>query len=235
MTTLFQDRPVGQLVAEQPARSRVFERWGIDYCCGGRKTLADVCAKKGLDTQAVVNDLEASDAQPQPPTIDWTKEPMAKLADHIQEVHHGYLRDSLPRLTAMTERVADRHEERDPRLVELRDVYARFRSDMEFHTEKEDKFLFPAIRSLDGQGEVTAISRRIAEPIQHMLDDHDDAGAALERMRELTDGFTPAEHACNTWRAMLQALAELEADTHLHVHLENNILFPRAIEAAQAL
>lgn len=235
MNTLFLDRPVGQLVAEKPARSRVFERWGIDYCCGGKKNLGEVCAKKGLDTSAVVLDLETSDAAPQPAGTDWTQATLTALCDHIEGVHHGYLREALPRLSALTARVAERHHQKDPRLVELKQVYDAFRADIEVHTEKEDKLLFPTIRSLETDGQASPLAHRITEPIQHLLADHDDAGAAFEKMRALTDSFVPGADACNTHRAMLDALSELEVDMHQHVHKENNILFPRAIEKSSAL
>ncbi len=229
MNSQLLDRPVGQLVAEKPARSRVFERWGIDYCCGGKKALADVCAKKNLDPAAVVSELELSDRSFTPPFIDWTSQTLTALCDHIQEVHHGYLRESLPRLTVMTEKVADRHGEKDPRLLTLKEVFAAFRSEMESHTAKEDTVLFPAIRNLENSANAQPTGRALEAPIQVMLADHDDAGEALEAMKNLTDGYIPSEDACNTHRAMLQALAELEADMHQHIHKENNILFPRTI------
>ncbi len=235
MNTPLLDRPVGQLVAEKPARSRVFERWGIDYCCGGKKALSDVCTAKKLDAASVVRDLEASDASPQPIATDWTKESLTDLCDHIEKVHHGYLHEALPRLTALTTRVAERHGAKDGRLIKLRDVFQAFRSEMEEHTAKEDDVLFPAIRSLEGRGAINSLARGISEPIKAMLADHDTAGAALAKMRELTDGFVPSPDACNTHRAMLDALSELESDMHQHVHKENNILFPRAIEKAAIL
>ncbi len=234
MNTQLLDRPVGQLVAEKPARSRVFERWGIDYCCGGKKALSDVCTAKKLDAASVVRDLEASDASPQPEVTDWTKESLSDLCDHIEKVHHGYLHEALPRLTALTTRVAERHGAKDGRLIELKDVFDAFRSDMEEHTTKEGEVLFPAIRSLEGRS-ASSLAHGIAEPIKVMLADHDNAGAALAKMRELTDGFIPSSDACNTHRAMLDALSGLESDMHQHVHKENNILFPRAIEKAAIL
>jgi regulator of cell morphogenesis and NO signaling len=230
MNTPLLDRPVGQLVTEKPARSRVFERWGIDYCCSGKKALNEACAAKNLDPAAVIRDLEESDAGRQLIGTDWTKESLTSLCDHIENVHHGYLRLALPRLTMLTQKVAERHGQRDTRLAQLSEVFQAFRSEMETHTAKEDQVLFPAIRSLEG--EATPFARQIGQPIQVMLADHDNAGAALEKMSTLTDGFVPDSNACNTHRAMLDALAELVHETHEHVHLENNILFPRAIEKA---
>ncbi len=183
------DRPVGQLVAEKPTRSRVFERWGIDYCCSGKKALHEACAAKNLDPAAVLQDLEESDAGRQPVGIDWTKETLTTLCDHIENVHHGYLRLALPRLTMLTEKVAERHGQRDPRLPQISDVFKAFRAEMEAHTAKEERVLFPAIRSLEGPGEATQFARQISQPIQVMLADHDKAGAALEKMSALTGGI----------------------------------------------
>ena len=109
MNTSILDRPVGQLVAEKPTRSRVFERWGIDYCCSGRKALQEACAAKNLDSAAVIRDIEESDAGRQPASVDWTKETLTALCNHIESVHHGYLRLALPRLSMLTEKVAERH------------------------------------------------------------------------------------------------------------------------------
>lgn len=226
------DRPVGQLVAEKPSRSRVFERWGIDYCCGGKQTLSAACADRNLDISAVAQDLEALERGSEPKEADLRTESLTALCDHIQTVHHGYLRENLPRLTALTDRVADRHGDKDPRLVEVREVFREFRHELESHTAKEDQILFPAIRGLEAHDGTSHFGPSIATPIQTMLAEHDDARIFLEKLRSLTDGFRPSPSACNTWRAMLAALAELEADMHQHIHKENNILFPRAIQEA---
>ncbi len=225
---------VGQLVAEQPARARVFERLGLDYCCGGRKPLADACAARGLDPGAVVRDLElcdavvaslaGPDAAREP---DWTRAPLGALCDHIEQTHHAYLRAELPRLTALTERVAQAHGADDPRLVELRDVFAAFRVGMEAHAAAEENAAFPLCRVAD-TGAVPGLAALLAQ----MEAEHDDAGDALSRMRALTDGFAAPAGACPTYRETLRALAELESDTHRHVHKENSILFPRALAGA---
>ena len=226
MTARLLDRPVGQLVAEQPARSRVFERWGIDYCCGGKKALSEACAAKSIDSAKVVHDLELSDSIDTQPETDWTKRPLAELCDHIVSVHHGYMREALPRLSMLTTKVAARHGARDVRLAELSLVFEAFRSEMESHMLKEETCLFPALRTLDAGSPDQAID----ETIQAMLAEHDSAGADLAKMRALTQDFTPNSETCNTQRAMLHGLAEMEADMHQHVHKENNILFPRALD-----
>ncbi|HTQ11668.1 MAG TPA: iron-sulfur cluster repair di-iron protein [Fimbriimonadaceae bacterium] len=221
------EQPVGQLVAEQPSRSRVFERWGIDYCCGGKRALSEVCRAKDLSETAVLEELATEDSKSARPETDLTAEPLDRLCDHIVSTHHEYLREALPRLSGLTAKVAERHGPKDARLVELRDLFEGFRSEMESHLMKEERILFPAIRAIEEGGAVHGISG----PVSVMLLEHDDAGADLAKMRELTDGFEPSAGACNTHRALLDGLRELEADTHQHVHKENNILFPRALAA----
>lgn len=233
-TIITPDKTVGQLVAEQPARSRVFEKLGIDYCCGGKKPLAEACATRGLETDAVVRDLTACDAAAPGPEEDWTKAPLTELANHVVRAHHDYLREALPRLTMLTGKVANAHGANDPRLIELRDVFAGFREELEEHMAKEEMILFPLIRKMDSADTRPKFHcGSVQNPIRVMLAEHDDAGQDLEKMRRLTDGFSAPATACNTYRAMLQALEEIEADMHQHVHLENNIMFPRA-EALEA-
>lgn len=223
---------VGELVVERPARSRVFEQFGIDYCCGGKRSLEDACTRKGLDAQGVIDELEHADRVQQ--DLDEGPDPsvmsLAELADHIERTHHNFLKTELGRIDQLTTKVAQAHGQRDPRLVELLGVYRAFREELMMHMHKEEQILFPLIRSMEG-GERAAPAHcgSIQNPIRQMEAEHDDAGGALEAMRELTEGFTPPEDACNTYRAMLDALSHLERDMHAHVHKENNILFPRAV------
>lgn len=234
--TLSSHMTVGQLVAEQPARSRVFERLGIDYCCGGRKSLAEACRAASLDEETVLNELHACDASAAEPEIDWTQATLTQLADHIEQTHHAYLHAELPRLDRLTARVAQAHGENDPRLFELRAMFCAFRAELEAHMSKEEFVLFPLCRQMDGAARRPVFHcGSVRNPVRVMRAEHQDAGEALETMRALTDGFTPPDWACNTYRAMLQSLAELEADMHQHVHKENNILFPQAEEIEAGL
>jgi len=236
MSTISLETPVGQLVAERPARSRIFEQLGIDYCCGGRKPLGEVCQAKGLDPNAVLGDLEGAEALIAGVDTDWTKASLTDLSNHIETTHHAYVRESLPRLTALIEKVSRAHGANDARLGELRDLFVAFRADFEAHLAKEELILFPLCRQMDGAPARPEIHcGSVTNPIHVMVSEHDDAGECLLKFRELTDDFTPPQGACNTYRAMLQALEELEADTHQHVHKENNILFPKAVAAENAL
>ena len=231
MSTIAIEKTVGQLVAEQPARSRVFEKAGIDYCCGGKKPLGQACAEKGIEVDSLVREIEALDAVTPAAEADWTTESLTALCDHVQHTHHDYLREALPRLSFLTEKVSNAHGDRDFRLAEVAVVFAAFREELESHMMKEEMILFPLIRRMESEG-TTAHSHcgSVRNPIRVMVSEHDDAGEALAKMRALTDDYTPPATACNTYRAMLDALATLEEDMHVHVHKENSILFPRAEE-----
>lgn len=229
------DRTIGDLVGERPARAKVFEGFRIDYCCGGNKPLGDACRAKGLDPQVVLNMLSLIDAQPPRDERDWTKATITELCDDIERNHHAYLKDELPRLEAMARKVAARHGDHQPALVELRDVFLRVKDELEQHMMKEEQVLFPACRLMDQRQSAALAGGSVRQPIEVLIREHEDAGDGLTRMRELTDGFTPPPGACGTFRAYFDALAQFEADMHRHVHKENSILFPKALEAERRL
>lgn len=229
METLSAQETVGRLVAARPARSAVFERYGIDYCCGGKRPLQEVCGEKHLSVDDVVRALLHCDAETPADGTDWTAAPLGELADHIVATHHEYLREALPRLTALTEKVARAHGERRAELVEVARIFAALREELEAHTWKEEQILFPLVKRLEEAATpVQSHCGSVNNPIRVMEMEHDSAGQALERLRALTAGYVAPADACNTYRAMLAALEELEADLHRHIHKENSILFPRA-------
>lgn len=227
---------VGQLVAERPARARVFENLGIDYCCGGKKTIEEVCQKKGLDATSVLQVLAAAEAagadngQQQ----DWLTAPLTELCDHIVQTHHAYLQQELPRLSQLVEKVAGVHGENHPELKEVRYTFALLRAELSEHMMKEERILFPMIKDMEAGRAEAMHCGTIDRPIAVMEDEHDRAGAALEQIRKLTNDYALPEGACGSYQVMLSGLAELEVDMHQHVHKENNILFPRAMKLAEA-
>ncbi|MCA9734968.1 MAG: iron-sulfur cluster repair di-iron protein [Deferribacteres bacterium] len=221
---------VGDLVARHPALSRVFEQMEIDYCCGGKKTLDEVCRTKGLDTKTLLIKLEESAYSGDAPVVDAAAMSLTELADHIEQTHHAYLRSELPRLDEMTNKVASVHGDKEPRLHQVRETFLALFGELSSHMMKEERILFPMVRQLDQ--ETTAPKFHcgsLANPVRQMELEHDQAGTALERLRELTDGYVPPAWACNTYRALMDALAHLESDLHQHIHKENNVLFPRAL------
>jgi regulator of cell morphogenesis and NO signaling len=227
---------VGQLVTERPGRARVFEAFGIDYCCGGKKPLAQAIREKGLDQGTVLRILQTFDEQAPSNERDWSTSSVTALADHIEQTHHAYLKSELPRLEYLVNKVANRHGPQTPQLVELAHVFAAFKLELESHMQKEEAVLFPICRQMDN---ATRPQRfhcgSVENPIAVMVREHDDAGDALKRMRELTNDYTPPAEACNTYRALFDSLRQLEQDMHRHVHKENSILFPKALELEQKL
>jgi regulator of cell morphogenesis and NO signaling len=222
---------VGGLVAERPGWARVFEEFGIDYCCGGRRTLREACERRGVGLDAVLRRLAAADAAGTANGPDWTVAPLAALADHIVTTHHEFLRRELPRVGRLLAKVTGVHGERHSELFRVVAAYEAFARDLVRHMTKEERILFPLVKQL-AAGEPTVMNP--LAPLRVMEVEHGQAGAALAEMRRLTDGFCPPEGACASYRAALAGLYEIEQDLHRHVHKENNILFPRAERLARA-
>lgn len=223
--TPLKDRTVGELVAERPDRSRIFQEFGIDFCCRGGIALHEACAAKGIPLDDIVGKIEQESAAPDSGVPNPATLPPVQLAEHIVSTHHAFLRAELPRLHAMAERVAKVHGGHTPSLLEVFNVFRSLEEELTSHLMKEETVLFPAIRQLaEGDDSISNLDG----PIACMLHEHEDAGEALARLRTLTNNFTPPDEACNTWRVLYAGLADLESDLHRHIHLENAVLFPSA-------
>lgn len=229
--------PVGKIVAEHPGVARIFEKHKIDYCCQGATTLAEACKRKKLDLTQVMDEIRQVEApQEQRDETDWTAAPLAKLVRNIVDTHHNFLRTELPRISTLVAKVNKVHGENHPELADVASTFEAMRAELESHMLKEERVLFPSIdlmeiRQMAGNFPFGSV----ANPIEMMEHEHDDVGIALQKLRELTSDFTPGPDACTTWRVMLEALENLEQDIHQHIHKENNILFPRAIELEAAV
>ncbi|MBA4136953.1 MAG: iron-sulfur cluster repair di-iron protein [Opitutus sp.] len=225
---------VGAIVAARPALARIFEKLGIDYCCGGKRPLAELVRARGLDPATVLAMLEAATSALAAGTaeVDAAAMTLTQLADHIEQSHHDYVKAELPRLVEMADRVARKHAWRDERLKEIAETVTLLANEMFSHMAKEETILFPFVRQLEAGAPDAFHCGSIANPIRQMEDEHEFAGRAVARLRELTGGFRPDADACNTHRALLGGLEEFEGDLHRHVHKENNILFPRALAFA---
>ncbi len=232
MSNVTIETTVGELVRAAPVRARVFEKLGIDFCCGGKKPLAEVCQAKGLDPATVLAMLTALDTTPDAGLIDADAMGLTELCEHIESAHHGYLREELPRLDFMTRKVAAVHGADEPRLVRIREIFTKFAPELVAHMIDEEDMIFPRIRQLDGGKGGVEERESLRTSIEKLEHEHEQAGDALARFRELTDGYTPPEWACNTFRALYDGLARLERNMHQHVHKENNVLFPRALAGA---
>jgi len=227
---------IGAIVAAQPGLARLFEHLGIDYCCKGKQSLQEACASRGLDvaTTSVLLQSASEALAATPVEFNAAGMTLTQLADHIESTHHAYTKTELPRLVEMAERVAAKHGQHDPRLFEVASGTRNLAEEMFDHMEKEEIALFPLVRRIENETEKSCARSMIATPIRQMELEHDDAGRALTRLRELTDDFSTADPCCNTHRALLAGLAAFEADLHRHVHKENSILFPRALELCEA-
>ncbi|MCF6312425.1 MAG: iron-sulfur cluster repair di-iron protein [Verrucomicrobiales bacterium] len=217
--------PVAEIATQYPLATRVLARHQIGYCCEGGKSLAEACQKRDLDVDTIIAEIHTELEK----TIDsekrWDQTPLNELIDHILTTYHESLREELPRLETMARRVEQVHGEKMPLVLpQLAQVVSDLRLELEQHMMKEEQILFPLIR----QGE----SITIECPIKVMQQEHDSASAALQHIRELTNNYTVPDGACNTWQALWHGLAALEQDLQHHIHLENNILFPRALKVA---
>ena len=230
------DKTVREIAIENPSSVRVFETLGIDYCCGGKRSLNDACTRANVPLESVLNLLaEAKQDHPAKDAGVWNEARLSVLADHIVQAHHGYVRRETPRIAALLVKVIGRHGGSRPEVKHIEELFTAVSQELFPHMLKEEQVLFPYIAKmesaiLDGQPLPPAFFGSVTKPIANMLADHDDAGALVSLMRELSNGYEPPAGSCPTFRALYQGLQEFERDLHQHVHLENNILFTRAVE-----
>lgn len=213
---------VADLVVERPARARLFEQLGLDYCCGGKRSLEDACHAKGLDAATVATMLGALDAVGDT-HADLTGASLAEVCDHVVAIHHDRLREELPRLSTLLAKVEKAHGAERPEVASVRETFEELRAELERHLAEEEDRAFPAVRRLEAGAPANGLRGELAA----LEDEHDRAGALLERLSELTGGYDVDDARCNTHRAAIDGLAELQRDLHLHIHEENNVLFPR--------
>jgi len=231
------EKTIRELALENVAATKVFERLGIDYCCGGNHTLEQACRAASIPVEQVLKSLEEAQLSSPANSTDrnWQTEPLGDLVSHIMNTHHKYTRDGIARLTPLFAKVCSVHGANHPELAELRDVFTGLTHELTTHLMKEEMVLFPYIVRM----EEAVIEKApvlpppfgtVQNPVAMMEHEHDTAGNALRSMREISRGYTAPPDACVSYQTLYKALAELEADLHQHIHLENNILFPRAIE-----
>lgn len=212
---------VGELATTFPGASRVFYRLGLDFCCGGQIRLDDACAKHDLDVDELCRTIEA-EAKEALPTIDWSQRPVTELVDFILERFHAPHRDELPRMIAMAQKVEDVHGAKPTCPRGLAAHLRHMQRELEEHMQKEEQILFPLLQAGEG--------RMAMGPVTVMEQEHQDHGKNLEELCRLTDDFTPPAEACGTWSALYLSLDELRRELMEHISLENNVLFPRALQ-----
>jgi regulator of cell morphogenesis and NO signaling len=228
-------KTVREIALEQPTSIRVFEHYGIDYCCGGRKPLAEACAASSLEVDAVLTALERAAQGSALATEDWSKASLEALCSHIMATHHAYVKSELPRLAVLAEKVVRRHGDTQAELQLIQAKLAKLDEELTQHLAKEEAILFPYVvkleRALRSGGVMPhGCFGTVANPIAMMTAEHDAADGLIAGIRDLSHHFTTPTGACPTYHAFYDGLREFEQDLHQHIHLENNILFPRAIQ-----
>jgi len=231
---------VRELVGRYPQTRPVFEEHGIDYCCGGGQALADAARQRGVKLAPLVTALQQALASSPTPSAavdrDWYAASLAELVQHIVSVHHAYLKQNLPRLRALVAKVLSAHgASHGDMLRQVQSLYGALDAELSSHLLKEEQILFPYVVALEthataGSPRPAAPFGHVGNPIRQMEHEHESAGTALERLRAVTGNYALPPDACPTFAALYEGLDQLEADLHQHIHLENNILFPRAIE-----
>ena len=226
---------VREIAQTQPSSIRVFEQFGIEYCCGGRKPLAEACAAKEINVETVIAALEAASHNENSEKKDWAKESLTDLTRHIVATHHAYCKGELPRLSGLAAKVVSRHGGTNPELGVMRAKLAQLAEELTDHLAEEEVVVFPSILKLEGKGRSGGVepgesAASVGNPIALLIQEHDNAGVLLAEIRSLSRNFITPEYACTTYHAFFDGLRDFERDLHRHVHLENNILFPRAIE-----
>ncbi|MBZ5574257.1 MAG: iron-sulfur cluster repair di-iron protein [Acidobacteriia bacterium] len=230
-------KTVREVAVEFPEATRIFERFGIDYCCGGSKSLEEACAASNLSVDQVLDSLELAEqtARAKQKDRNWQTEPLADLVAHINSTHHKYTREEIARLRPLFDKVYSVHGKNHPELQQVRASFQGVAQELTTHMMKEEMMLFPYIVRM----EEAVIQKEpvlpppfgtVQNPVAMMMHEHDSAGDALRAMRQASAGYTPPGDACISYQTLYKALAAFETDLHQHIHLENNILFPRAIE-----
>ena len=230
---LIENKTVAEIVTENIKTAHVFKKYGIDFCCGGGITIEKACEINKADYAVLKKELEEIDTVLSA-AYDYNSWDLSFLIDHIQNVHHSYVAENIPLLMQYSSKVAKVHGQHYNEVVAINLLFAEVAKELTFHMKKEEQILFPYIKKMvaaEKEGKLPAKSHfgTVKNPIQLMEDEHENAGNIFKEIARLTKNYTPPENACNTFRALYAKLEEFEQDLHQHIHLENNILFPKAI------
>ena len=225
---------VNEIALAHPGACRILEDAGVDYCCGGGKSLHEACLHADVPAEEILNQLRQNSELVDPEQTQWTSRPLAELTRHIRQHHHRYVRDVSPRLRALLARVREKHGAKHPEIDGIEKLFGDVAREMIMHMQKEEQILFPYIDALETSAKLQSsleppFFQTVRNPIHMMMQEHAAAGEIVKEIRRVTAGYKTPKDACTTFKALYQGLQEFEEDLHEHVHLENNILFPRAV------
>ena len=234
------DETLGQIAAKDLRKARVFKKYGIDFCCGGKKTVKEACAEKGLDVTAIEQELQQADTMPSSRPLPYSDWSLDFLADYIVNTHHSYVKKNLPDIKAYAEKVMQVHDSMHPELGRINQLVKEMDAELTAHLVKEERVLFPYIKALvsakNSEGSLHAAAfGTVQNPINMMEMEHELVGKNLDEIRKLTSNYLLPDDACASYGLLYRMLDEFEEDLHLHIHLENNILFPKALEMERQL
>ena len=226
---------LGELVAQDYRTATVFKKYGIDFCCHGNRTIREASENKGIKPKVLLNELEQIATVNDNSGTDFQSWPIDLLADYIEKRHHRYVENKILEIKPYPEKICKVHGDRHPELLEIRDEFNVASGELAAHMKKEEFILFPFVRKMvkakqDGSELNTPFFGSVENPVHMMMDEHSVEGDRFSRIEKLSDHYTPPEDSCNTYKVTFALLKEFEEDLHLHIHLENNILFPRTME-----
>jgi regulator of cell morphogenesis and NO signaling len=231
---------IGELVAQDYRTASIFKKYGVDFCCQGNRTISDACKTKKIDGQLVVADLNALKQSVTDQATDYKSWPIDLLADYIEKKHHRYVEEKTQEIKPYLQKICSVHGDRHPELFEINEHFNATAGELAAHMKKEEFILFPYVRKMaKAKHEDIKLDAphfgTVQNPIQMMMNEHTTEGERFRKIEELSNNYTPPQDACNTYRVTFALLNEFEQDLHLHIHLENNILFPKAIEIENEL
>jgi regulator of cell morphogenesis and NO signaling len=226
---------VREIAVANPGAKKVLQDAGVDYCCGGERSLNEACLQSEVSAEEILERLQQNNRQVGPEEANWASARLSDLTRHIVEKHHTYVRGAIPRVSALLAKVKAKHGENHPELAGIEEQFFDLEQEMYAHMQKEEQILFPYIEKLEHATEEKELFeppffQTVRNPVHMMMQEHDSAGEALKAMRKLSFGYQVPAEACESYREVYRSLEEFEGDMHTHVHLENNILFPRAVE-----
>jgi len=230
-----EEKTIGAMVADDYRTAAVFQSFGIDFCCKGNQTIDNVCESKGISKNLLYSDLEKATQEVDKQVTDYKSWPLDLLADYIEKKHHRYVEEKTPMLQQYLDKICSVHGNTHIELYEIRELFNQSAQELAAHMKKEELILFPFIRKMavakqGNQPFPQAPFGTIQSPIQNMMHEHDNEGDIFRKIEALSNNYTPPPSACNTYKVAFALLKEFETDLHLHIHLENNILFPKALK-----